>query len=159
VIESPYSDGWASKMKIYIKRLRKDHTVPMPQYMTEGASGMDLFASLEKEITLEPGERKLIPTGIAVAIPEGFEGQVRPRSGLAIQKGIGIVNGPGTIDSDYRGEIGVLLINFGKEAFTLRHGERIAQMVISQAFRTTLEEVDDLPATQRQGGGFGHTGI
>jgi dUTP pyrophosphatase len=158
-MERPCFKGWASKMKIYIKRLGKDHTVPMPQYMTEGASGMDLFASLVKEITLQPGERKLVPTGIAVAIPVGFEGQVRPRSGLAIQKGIGIVNGPGTIDSDYRGEIGVLLINFGKEPFTIRNGERIAQMVISQVFRATLEEVDDLPATQRQGGGFGHTGI
>jgi dUTP pyrophosphatase len=146
-------------MKIYVKRLKKDPHAPMPQYMTPGASGMDLFASLEEEITLEPGERKIIPTGIAVAIPEGFEGQVRPRSGLAIQKGIGIVNGPGTIDSDYRGEIGILLINFGKEPYTVRHGERIAQMVISQVHRATLEEVDDLPATRRQGGGFGHTGL
>jgi dUTP diphosphatase len=151
--------GWRARMKIFVKRLRKDHPVPMPQYMTEGASGMDLFASLEKEVILEPGERRLIPTGIAVAIPAGFEGQVRPRSGLAIQKGIGMVNGPGTIDSDYRGEIGILLINFGKESFTLRNGERIAQMVISRAYRTMLEEVDDLPATQRQEGGFGHTGI
>ena len=146
-------------MKLFVKRLSKDPSAPIPRYMTEGASGMDLFASLEKEVTLEPGERTLIPTGIAVAIPVGFEGQVRPRSGLAVQKGIGIVNGPGTIDSDYRGEIGVLLINFGKEAFTIRHGERIAQMVLSQVFRATLEEVDDLPETPRQGGGFGHTGI
>jgi dUTP pyrophosphatase len=146
-------------MKIYVKRLRKSRPVSMPQYMTEGASGMDLFACLEEEVTLEPGERKLIPTGIAVAIPEGFEGQVRPRSGLAVQKGIGIVNGPGTIDSDYRGEIGVLLINFGNEPFTIRDGERIAQIVISRVFRTTLEEVDDLPPTQRQAGGFGHTGM
>jgi dUTP pyrophosphatase len=148
-----------SKMKIYVKRLKKDQPASIPRYMTPGASGMDLFASLEKEVTLEPGERRLIPTGIAVAIPEGFEGQVRPRSGLAIQKGIGIVNGPGTIDSDYRGEIGVLLINFGKEPFTIRHGERIAQMVISQVLRAALEEVDELPTTRRQGGGFGHTGI
>jgi dUTP diphosphatase len=146
-------------MKIFVKRLRKDHPVSLPQYMTEGASGMDLFASLEKEVILEPGERRLIPTGIAVAIPPGFEGQVRPRSGLAIQKGIGILNGPGTIDSDYRGEIGVLLVNLGRECLTVRNGERIAQMVISQVFRTTLEEVDDLPSTRRQGGGFGHTGI
>jgi len=146
-------------MKIHIKRLKKDHPISLPQYMTEGSSGMDLFASLEKEVTLEPGERKLIPTGISVAIPEGFEGQIRPRSGLAVQKGIGIVNGPGTIDADYRGEIGVLLINFGKEPFTIRHGDRIAQMVISQVFRATLEEVDDLPPSRRQGGGFGHTGI
>src|SRR4030042_6974112 len=146
-------------MKIFVKRLRKNLPVSMPQYMTEGASGMDLFASLENEMTLEPGERSLIPTGVAMAIPLGFEGQVRPRSGLAIQKGIGVVNGPGTIDSDYRGEVGVVLINFGKEPFTIRHGERIAQMVISQVFRATLVEVDDLPVTQRQGGGFGHTGI
>jgi dUTP pyrophosphatase len=146
-------------MKIYIKHLRKNLPFSMPQYMTEGASGMDLYASLEEEVTLEPGERKLISTGIAVAIPEGFEGQVRPRSGLAIKNGIGLVNGPGTIDSDYRGEIGVLLINFGEEPFIIRNGERIAQMVISQVFRATLEEVDDLPTTQRQGGGFGHTGI
>jgi len=146
-------------MKIYFKRLRGDSAVPVPQYMTPGASGMDLFACLEKEVTLEPGERRLIPTGISVAIPEGFEGQIRPRSGLAIQKGIGIVNGPGTIDSDYRGEIGILLINFGKEPFTIRNGERIAQMVISQVFRATLEELEELPATPRQGGGFGHTGI
>ena len=146
-------------MKIYFKRLRGYAPVPVPQYMTPGASGMDLFASLEKEVTLEPGERGLIPTGISVAIPEGFEGQIRPRSGLAIQKGIGIVNGPGTIDSDYRGEIGILLINFGKESFIIRNGERIAQMVISQVFRATLEELEELPATPRQGGGFGHTGI
>ena len=146
-------------MKIHIKRLKKDHPVSLPQYMTEGSSGMDLFASLADEVTLVPGDRKLIPSGISVAIPEGFEGQIRPRSGLAIQKGIGIVNGPGTIDADYRGEVGVLLINFGKEPFTIRNGDRIAQMVISPVYRVTLEEVDDLPPTHRQGGGFGHTGI
>jgi dUTP pyrophosphatase len=147
------------QIRICIKRLRKDHPVPIPQYMTEGSSGMDLFASLDKEVILGPGERRLIPTGISIAIPSGFEGQIRPRSGLAIQKGIGIVNAPGTIDADYRGEIGVLLINFGKDPFTIRDGERIAQMVISQVFQASWEEVDDLPATRRQGGGFGHTGI
>jgi dUTP pyrophosphatase len=147
------------QVRICIKRLRKDHPVPIPQYMTEGSSGMDLFASLDKEVILGPGERRLIPTGISIAIPSGFEGQIRPRSGLAIQKGIGIVNAPGTIDADYRGEIGVLLINFGKDPFTIRDGERIAQMVISQVFQASWEEVDDLPATRRQGGGFGHTGI
>jgi dUTP pyrophosphatase len=120
---------------------------------------MDLFASLADEVTLVPGDRKLIPSGISVAIPEGFEGQIRPRSGLAVQKGIGIVNGPGTIDADYRGEIAALLINFGKEPFTIRNGDRIAQMVISPVTRVTLEEVEDLPPTLRQGGGFGHTGI
>ena len=147
------------RVKIQIKRLRKDRLIHMPKYMTEGSSGMDLCASLEKEVTLNPGERKLVPTGISVAIPEGFEGQIRARSGLASQSGIGIVNGPGTIDADYRGEIGVLLINLGKEPFTIRDGERIAQMVISPVFRAILEEVDDLPSSGRQGGGFGHTGI
>lgn len=146
-------------MKILVKHLRKDLSSYPPQYMTEGASGMDLFASLEEEVILKPGERRLIPTGIAVAIPEGYEGQVRPRSGLAIQKGIGLVNSPGTIDSDYRGEIGVLLINFGKEPFTIRNGDRIAQMVISRVYRATMEVVKDLPETNRQDGGFGHTGI
>ncbi len=151
--------GPLEQVKIYIKRLKKDHSIPLPQYMTEGSSGMDLFASLEEEVTLQAGERKLIPTGISVAIPEGFEGQIRPRSGLAVQKGVGLVNGPGTIDSDYRGEVGVLLINFGKDPVTVRNGERIAQMVISQVFRSTLIEVDDLPPTRRQEGGFGHTGV
>jgi dUTP pyrophosphatase len=146
-------------VRIQIKRLRKDRPIHMPQYMTEGSSGMDLFASLEEEATLIPGERRIIPTGISVAIPEGFEGQIRARSGLAIRRGIGIVNGPGTIDADYRGEIGVLLINLGKEPFAIRDGERIAQMVISPVFRAILEEVDDLPPTERQGGGFGHTGV
>jgi len=146
------------KVKVKIKRLRKDRSLSLPRYMTDGSSGMDLFASLEEEVILEPGERRLIPTGISLAIPEGFEGQVRPRSGLAVQKGIGLVNGPGTIDADYRGEICVLLINFGKEPFRIRDGERIAQMVISPVFRAVLEEVEDLPETQRQGGGFGHTG-
>ena len=147
------------RVKIYFKRLNHNRPVHLPQYMTEGSSGMDLFASLEKEVILEPGERKLIPTGISVAIPEGFEGQIRPRSGLAIRNGIGIINGPGTIDSDYRGEIGVLLINFSIEPFTIRDGDRIAQMVITRVSRAICEEVDNLPTTQRQGGGFGHTGI
>jgi dUTP pyrophosphatase len=146
------------RVTIQIKRLKRKGTTPLPQYMTQGSSGMDLFAYLEKEVTLAPGDRKLIPTGISVAIPEGFEGQVRPRSGLAIRNGIGVVNGPGTIDADYRGEIGVALINYGKEPFTIRDGDRIAQMVISRVFRAVLEEVDHLPSTQRQEGGFGHTG-
>lgn len=144
---------------IHIRRLKRTHPVSLPQYMTEGSSGMDLFASLDEAVTLLPGERRLIPTGISVAIPEGFEGQIRPRSGWAIQKGIGLVNSPGTIDSDYRGEVGVILINFGKEPVTIHNGERIAQMVISRVFRSLLIEVDELPSTDRQGGGFGHTGI
>jgi len=147
------------KVTLLIKRLRKDRPVFLPRYMTENSAGMDLFASLERDAVVEPGERKLIPTGISVAIPDGFEGQVRPRSGLAIRDGIGVVNAPGTIDSDYRGEIGVLLINFGKEPFVVRDGDRIAQMVISRVFRGVWEEVDELPKTERQEGGFGHTGI
>jgi len=146
------------EVKIRIRRLREDRSIPLPQYMTKGSSGMDLFAFLEEEVTLKPGERKLIPTGISVAIPEGFEGQIRPRSGLAIQQGIGVVNGPGTIDSDYRGEICVALINFDRAPFTIHHGDRIAQMIISRVFRATFEEVDELPPTVRQEGGFGHTG-
>jgi dUTP pyrophosphatase len=147
------------RIEIRIKRLRKNESVTIPRYMTEGASGMDLFASLKGEVVLEPGERRLIPTGIGVAIPEGFEGQVRARSGLAIKQGIAIVNGPGTIDADYRGEVGILLINLGKESFTIHDGDRIAQMVVSRVFRAILQEVDELPPTGRQGGGFGHTGI
>jgi len=146
------------KVKIRIKRTRKDRPAPLPQYMTEGSSGMDLVASLDGEIVLQPGERRLIPTGISVAIPEGFEGQIRPRSGLAIQKGVGVVNAPGTIDADYRGEIGVVLINFGQEPFSIRNGDRIAQMIVARVFRADFEEVENLPPTSRQGGGFGHTG-
>ena len=127
--------------------------------MTEGSSGMDLFSSLENDVTLQPGERRLIPTAISVAIPEGFEGQVRARSGLALRNGIGLVNAPGTIDADYRGEIGVLLINFGKEPVALHHGDRIAQLVISRVFRAVWEEAEELPPSSRQAGGFGHTGI
>ena len=147
------------RVNIHIKRLRKDPVAALPQYMTEGSSGMDLFACLQTELTLQPGERRLIPTGVSVAIPEGFEGQVRPRSGLAIRNGIGLINAPGTIDADYRGEVAVLLINFGNEPFTVCNGDRIAQMIISRVFRATWQEVEDLPPTQRQGGGFGHTGI
>ena len=120
---------------------------------------MDLFACIDADVTLEPGERKLIPTGVAVAIPEGFEGQVRPRSGLAVRHGIGIINSPGTIDSDYRGEIAVLLVNWGAYPFTVRDGDRIAQMIVCAVSRANWQEIDELPETQRQGGGFGHTGI
>jgi len=146
-------------IRVIIKRLRNRPPLSLPQYMTEGSSGMDLFASLENDVTLQPGERRLIPTAISVAIPEGFEGQVRARSGLALRNGIGLVNAPGTIDADYRGEIGVLLINFGKEPVTLHHGDRIAQLVISRVFRAVWEEAEELPPSSRQAGGFGHTGI
>jgi dUTP pyrophosphatase len=126
--------------------------------MSEQASGMDLFAHLPRNVVIDPGERHLIPTGIAVAIPEGYEGQIRPRSGLAITDGIGIVNSPGTIDSDYRGEIKIILINLGSEPFVVGRGTRIAQLVITPVVRAELEEVGELPGTQRSERGFGHTG-
>ena len=128
----------------------------LPRYQTEGAAGMDLRA--DEPIDLAPGERRLVPTGIAVAIPPGFEGQVRPRSGLALKLGIGLVNAPGTIDSDYRGEVGVILVNFGAQAVSLARGERIAQLVVAPVARATVQEVTELPGTGRGGGGFGSTG-
>jgi len=148
-------------IKVQVKRVRKiqDWEIPLPQYMTAHSSGMDLFAAFdEEEITLKTGERRLIPTGIALSIPEGFEGQVRPRSGLALKNGITLVNTPGTIDADYRGEIGVLLINLGEQPFRVKRGDRIAQLIIAPVFKATLELVSDLEATPRSGGGFGHTG-
>lgn len=144
-------------MEIRIKRLR-DNAV-LPRYMTDGAAGMDLCAAVEEPLRLMPGERKLVPTGIALAIPPGYEGQVRPRSGLALRQGIGMVNAPGTIDADYRGEIGVILINLGSEAATIAPGDRIAQLVIAPVQRACLVPVEELDETDRGEGGFGHTGF
>ena len=129
----------------------------LPQYATEGSAGMDLRAFLPERVSLEPGERKLIPTGISIELPEGYEAQVRARSGLALHHGIGMVNGVGTIDRDYRGEIGVLLINLGSEAFPIQNGDRIAQLVISRVERIQWT-TGHLGDTGRGGGGFGHTG-
>ncbi|MFO0069255.1 MAG: dUTP diphosphatase, partial [Alphaproteobacteria bacterium] len=120
--------------------------------------GMDLMAAIADPITLAPGERKLIPTGIAIALPDGFEAQVRPRSGLALKHGLSIVNAPGTVDADYRGEVGVLLINLGQENFTIERGMRIAQMVIAPYSRARFNEVLELPSSERGEGGFGSTG-
>jgi len=141
-----------------IKRVRNAAT-PLPRYMTSNAAGMDLFAALDSDLTILSGERSLVPTGLALAIPEGYEAQVRPRSGLAIHHGISLVNSPGTIDSDYRGEICVIVINHGKEPFTIRNGDRIAQMVFARFARAVLLEVSELDETSRNSGGFGHTGI
>ena len=143
--------------KILIKKLHLD--VNLPAYETSGSSGMDLQAYISEEIILKPGERKLIPTGLSVAIPENLEIQIRPRSGLAYKKGISVVNTPGTIDSDYRGEIKVLLINLGKEDFVIKKFERIAQMVVCPITKVVLSETNDLPDTIRGEGGFGSTGI
>ncbi len=143
---------------VKVKRLRPDSTNPLPAYMTSHAAGMDLYAELAHELVLVPGGRALVPTGIAVELPEGYEAQVRPRSGLALKHGIALVNSPGTIDPDYRGEIGVIVINHGTEPFVVRSGERIAQLVFAPFARALLVEVHELGESGRGDGGFGHTG-
>jgi len=131
----------------------------LPAYETLHAAGMDLRANLEETVFLKPMERKLIATGLSIELPEGFEAQIRPRSGLAFKHGIGIVNSPGTIDADYRGEIKVLLINFSDQDFEIKHGDRIAQMIVASHERVNWDEVDSLNETTRGAGGYGHTGI
>lgn len=133
--------------------------LPLPAYETEHAAGMDLRAAITEAVTLAPGERAMVPAGIRIALPPGTEAQVRPRSGLAIKHGIGMVNSPGTIDADYRGEVKVLLINHGQEAFTINRGDRIAQMVIAPYLHADWRVVQDLETTARGEGGFGHTGV
>jgi len=147
-------------VKVKVKRLRqnKGEETSLPQYMSAHSSGLDLFADLEQEIVLGPGEWKLIPTGIAISLPPGYEGQVRPRSGLALKYGVTLLNSPGTIDADYRGEIGVILINLSRQPFAIKRGDRIAQLVIAPVCRVALELVTDLDETKRGPGGFGHTG-
>lgn len=146
-------------MKIAITRLSAaTNDVPLPGYATEGSAGMDVRAAVEADMTVAPGATVLVPTGFAIAVPPGHEAQVRPRSGLAIKHGIGVLNAPGTIDSDYRGEVRIILTNFGQEPFVIRRGERIAQMVIAPFVRAEWEERDSLEDTQRGAGGFGHTG-
>jgi dUTP pyrophosphatase len=131
---------------------------PLPSYATAHSAGMDLRANLEAPVVLAPGQRALIPTGLFLELPEGTEAQVRPRSGLAFKHGITVLNSPGTIDADYRGEVGVLLINHGQEPFTVQDGERVAQLVVARYVRVSFEEVPDLRASERGAGGFGHTG-
>ena len=132
--------------------------IPLPRYATPGAVGADLAAAISEPLVINAGERELVPCGFAVAIPNGFEAQIRPRSGLASKHGVTVLNTPGTIDSDYRGEVKVLLINHGKSPFTVTPAMRIAQMVVAPVARVEWEEVDDLPATERSDGGFGHSG-
>ena len=143
-------------MKIEV--VNKGHQ-PLPQYATPQSAGMDLRANLEEPITLQPLERRLIPTGLFIALPEGYEAQVRPRSGLALKKGITVLNAPGTVDADYRGEIGVLLINLSQDDFIVNDGERIAQMIIARHEQGEFVEVDVLDETERGEGGYGHTGV
>jgi dUTP pyrophosphatase len=137
----------------------EDQDIPLPRYMTSHAAGMDIAAAVKEDITLEPGAIRLIPTGLAVAIPEGYEAQIRPRSGLAVKHGIGIINSPGTIDSDYRGEVKIALINLGDLPYIIKRGDRIAQMIINKIYQARLKMVDQLNETSRDTGGFGHTGV
>ena len=142
--------------KIQIKKL--SNSVSIPKYETPGSSGMDIAAHIENNIIINPGEKFLVSTGFSIAIPKGYEVQIRPRSGLAAKRSITVLNTPGTIDADYRGEIKVILINLGKEKFIVKNGERIAQMVVCPVVQANLEEVEDLPDTERGSGGFGSTG-
>ena len=142
-----------------VKRLDGNEDMALPSYETDGASGLDLRAAVDGELTLHPGEIRLVPTGLAISLPLGYEAQIRPRSGLALKQGVGMVNTPGTIDSDYRGEIGLVLINWGKSPFVIKRGDRIAQMVVTRVSRAQVLEVDRLETTERGEGGFGHSGV
>lgn len=142
-----------------IKITNRCPDLPLPERATSHASGVDLRAAVDGDVTLAPGERALIPTGIRIAVPPGYEAQVRARSGLAVRNGIALVNAPGTIDADYRGEIQAILVNHGQEAFTIRRGDRIAQLVIVPVVLCELELADELPETERGDGGFGSTGL
>jgi len=143
---------------VHITRLPNSEGLPVPHYQTAHSAGVDLYAAVENSMTVEPGKWLLIPTGIAIAIPEGYEGQVRPRSGVALRHGVGMLNGPGTIDADYRGEIGIILFNFSDKPFIIGRGDRIAQLVFAKFQKAKFETVERLSKTARGSGGFGHTG-
>ena len=145
--------------QIYLTTLPHAKDLELPAYATEGAVGMDLAAAVEEDLVIYPGQTVMVPTGMKIAVPEGYEAQIRPRSGLALNHGITLPNSPGTVDPDYRGEIKVILLNLGSEPFTVIRGMRIAQMVIVPAVRASIRIVDDLPPTERGEGGFGHSGI
>ena len=145
-------------VRLEVSRCPEALDLPLPAYETAGASGIDLRAAIDQPVTLEPGARELIPTGICVGIPAGFEGQVRARSGNAVRRGLGMVNAPGTVDSDYRGEVMVILINWSAEPQTIQRGDRIAQLVICPVAQAEIVEVPSLDTTDRGSGGFGHTG-
>ena len=146
-------------MKVAIQRLAHAQDLPLPAYATPGAAGLDLLAAVDREILLEPGRRAAIPTGISIALPDGFEAQVRPRSGLALRHGVTVLNAPGTIDSDYRGEVAAILINLGAEPFSVARGMKIAQLVIAEHARIEWNETASLETTSRGAGGFGSTGL
>ena len=146
-------------VSVSVKRLAHNSDIPLPAYESTSAAGMDLPAALDSDLVLKPGARALIPTGLAIALPEGYEAQIRPRSGLAARFGVTVLNTPGTVDADYRGELKVILNNFGKDCFTVERGMRIAQMVIVPVIQAELKETDILPNTERGESGFGSTGI
>jgi len=147
------------RIEVLIKRTSNSQDLPLPHYMSSQAAGMDLYANVEGSVIIEPGKYKCIPTGISIALPEGYEAQVRPRSGLALKHGITLLNSPGTIDADYRGEISVILINLGENAFEVKRGDRIAQLIINKIENVKLLEVTVLPDSNRGQKGFGSTGI
>ena len=144
-------------IKVCIQKLAGNEDIPLPQYMTDHAAGLDIFAAVHEEEMVLPGQRKKIPTGIKVALPEGYEAQIRPRSGLALKQGITLLNSPGTIDADYRGEIALIVINHGEEPFVVKRGMRLAQMVVQKILHVDWAETDELKNTSRGSGGFGHT--
>lgn len=148
----------AEKAKIKVKIKQRVKNMPLPAYQTEDASGLDLYAAIGDSIFIQPGEIKLIPTGIMLSIPSGYEGQIRPRSGIALNYGISVLNTPGTIDADYRGEVNVILINMGKKTFRIKRGDRIAQLVFNRVIKADFELAEELDETMRNEGGFGHTG-
>jgi len=145
-------------VKILLKRRKGAEDLPLPKYATSGSSGMDLHADVDGEVTLDPGEIKLISAGFYLSVPPGYEAEIRPRSGLALKHGISLVNTPGTVDSDYRGLVSLIMINHGKAPFAIRRGDRIAQMVIKEVIRADVEARESLEETLRSAGGFGHTG-
>jgi dUTP pyrophosphatase len=148
------------EVTVAVQRLPHAADLPLPAYATLDSAGLDLLAAIDSPVDLAPGQRRLVPTGLKIALPAGFEAQIRPRSGLALKHGITLLNSPGTIDADYRGEVGVILINLGEAVFTIQRGERIAQMVVAPVSRLTWrEQQEDLTATQRGEGGFGSTGL
>lgn len=153
------SNRTSANVTVAICRVRRGaQPLPLPSYATPGAAGLDLYADIDQPLTLEPGQRCLVPTGVAIALPEGYEAQVRPRSGWAWRTGVTLLNTPGTIDADYRGEIQVILINLGQEPVTIHRGDRIAQLVVAPVSRVEWREVEELVPTERGEGGFGHTG-
>jgi dUTP pyrophosphatase len=146
-------------VRVALVRLAHGEGLPLPEYMSEHAAGADLCAAVREQLTLLPGARALVPTGFSIALPPGYEAQIRPRSGLAIRSGVTCLNSPGTIDADYRGELSIVLANFGNDPVVIRRGDRIAQIVVAPVSRARFDQVDELPPTERGDGGFGSTGV